>query len=273
MRIISKFKDYYDNATKSFTYEIDPKLIYVRETKIENTIETTELNKQFIERLNLSKDFVDRWENKRAFLNSLRFIVIGFCGKLYHAYQLSEEWRYCTKKYMYNFDDFYNYFKTDGIFVNDYVKYLNSIPKNSAPKNIDLVVETERKKYTNQLDICNSYFTKTSKHKLIKSFDELDKLNGQTISDDMFIHYNSPVLYFSRHHLASIRLEINPNLSLYNFATKVDPFAAFQEISMYLGNNLAKQIDPTVNFTDEMKRDIAGFDNWSFKKQSKNSKI
>lgn len=41
---------------------------------------------------------------------------------------------------------------------------------------------------------------------------------------------------------------------------------------MYVGNNLVKQVDPSENFSDNMKRDIAGFDEWSFKNKSKKSK-
>jgi hypothetical protein len=38
---------------------------------------------------------------------------------------------------------------------------------------------------------------------------------------------------------------------------------------MYLGNNLAKQVDPSVNFSDELKINAAGFDKFSFRNRSK----
>jgi hypothetical protein len=53
------------------------------------------------------------------------------------------------------------------------------------------------------------------------------------------------------------------------FAKAVDPFAAFQELSMYVGGVMARPERPTVEVTDS--RIVAskhGFDEWSFRKMS-----
>lgn len=69
----------------------------------------------------------------------------------------------------------------------------------------------------------------------------------------------------------------NPCLKNYSFAKIMPPTEAFQQLSMYLGNNLAKQVDPLP--LDDKHRIIAhGMDKWSFRnpdppKRKKNNKI
>lgn len=290
MRIISKFKDYYDNVASSFGYDaIDPKLVYVRETKEEKLkyedLEKRQLYWQLLG--SVGKDFStgDKiWEKNykpesNPYLNieiDLKVIPIGFCGKLYFGYKTDIRcFNFLDIKLMYNFDDICNYFKKDGRFVYDLRSKLKT-EGNFALNKIEEVSEKYQiaiEKKINQL-IKESYHTKYSKYStsMSNSIERLENSNGKTISDEMFISSNSPIILAYKKH-GNLIVEINPNLSKYNFASKIDPFTAFQEISMYIGNNLAKQVDPTVNFTDEMKRDIAGFDEWSFKKAGKNSKL
>lgn len=46
----------------------------------------------------------------------------------------------------------------------------------------------------------------------------------------------------------------------------MDPFTAFQEISMFLGGVLKRTEVDTVDIGDEAMRDEKGFDEWSFKR-------
>lgn len=85
----------------------------------------------------------------------------------------------------------------------------------------------------------------------------------ERISDDVFRYFDSPIIL-----IVSNTCEINPRLNQYNFATQVDPFTAFQELSMFIGNNLVKQVDQEPKgINDSLKRDYHGFDKWSFKKR------
>lgn len=59
-----------------------------------------------------------------------------------------------------------------------------------------------------------------------------------------------------------------PCLAGVQFAKRLDPYACFQELSMWVGGVLPRNPNPMVTITDQnIKRDKAGFDEWSFKKK------
>jgi hypothetical protein len=57
----------------------------------------------------------------------------------------------------------------------------------------------------------------------------------------------------------------NPILRELAFARIVDPYSARQAVETYLGNELAKQIDPNEGISDEDRRDMKGFGEPSFR--------
>lgn len=59
----------------------------------------------------------------------------------------------------------------------------------------------------------------------------------------------------------------NPSLRGYAMAARVDPYTAWQEIDMFLGHELARQDDPADAMSDELKRHAKGFDDRSFKRR------
>lgn len=61
----------------------------------------------------------------------------------------------------------------------------------------------------------------------------------------------------------------NHKLHSIGFAKIKDPYLAFQEIDMFLSNEMATQPDPVPVRTEELIRDSKGFDNQSFKKEGK----
>lgn len=61
--------------------------------------------------------------------------------------------------------------------------------------------------------------------------------------------------------------ELNPRLNVWGFQKVFDPYTAYQELDMYLSNQLADQQDPVPQRTQELIRDAHGFDDWSFKKK------
>ena len=67
-------------------------------------------------------------------------------------------------------------------------------------------------------------------------------------------------------------LIVNPTLRSYQFFKVIDPFTAYQELSMFLGNNLVTQKDPNPPISDVDKRDTHGFNEWSFKTHQEESK-
>jgi hypothetical protein len=65
---------------------------------------------------------------------------------------------------------------------------------------------------------------------------------------------------------------VNPLLRKYNFEQVKDPYSAWQEISQFLGSELATQRDPNPPIPDELRAQAKGFDKWSFRKHADDSK-
>lgn len=83
---------------------------------------------------------------------------------------------------------------------------------------------------------------------------------------DIFIELQAPLfqIYYNERALA-----LNGNIRLrdFQFYKIVDAFTAFQEISMYIGNHLARQPEPG-DVPDKYRIAQHGFDpDWSFRKK------
>jgi len=256
MRIISSFYDYYD---KGVAYGIDPKQIYARETKEivyeHNDHGNNEVNNElFLAAKNMPK------------FSDYNCGVIGFCGKIYPWYTISVSSLFGT----FYHKTYYSIIAMQKDILGETFKerVLNflwdgkSIP---GKKGIISDIEKLQNEFTTFLNGKVKHYwhwTKVSP----KHFDK--EYVGKEIGDSLFIKYNSPILlvYGIGFSNCERTIYINPKLYEFTFITQFDPIAAFQEISMYIGNNMAKQADPNDKFTDNEKRDQAGFDNWSFRK-------
>jgi hypothetical protein len=69
-----------------------------------------------------------------------------------------------------------------------------------------------------------------------------------------------------------ITCALNPQLRLERFQEVKGPSEAFQEISMYMGNQLAHENEPPATISDEIMRDEKGFDEWSFRRHKEEDK-
>jgi hypothetical protein len=62
----------------------------------------------------------------------------------------------------------------------------------------------------------------------------------------------------------------NPRLADLNFASVIDPWTAYQELSMFLGSALAEQRDPNENISDADRAAMHGFGHkYAFRKEPK----
>jgi hypothetical protein len=91
--------------------------------------------------------------------------------------------------------------------------------------------------------------------------------SNNVVKDEIFLKEKSPVLA-----AFDSMVYINPNLRKLNFQTVMDPYTAYQELSMFLGNNMAQQVDPIPKMTDELKAHAHGYDKWSFRTHKEDSK-
>lgn len=120
-----------------------------------------------------------------------------------------------------------------------------------------------------------SYFNKKWRHSYLSFYGKFSPLNINRNLKKIF--YSEKVPYFSLEETYYLRsretvLTFVPLLKKYKFYKVYDSCSAFQEISMFFGNNLSKERQgniPTGN--DEVLARSKGFDKWSFRKEGKKS--
>jgi hypothetical protein len=237
MKIISSFKDYYDNCQG---YGFDPKLIYIRKTEHIVISPDSELMKIF--------SGIRKKISLMPYISSpiISRGLVGFCGKLYPFWEYNGIFYYDPNKMQRALIDF-----TSSSDHNDRVDARKALR----------ILNKERRLYT-PWDI--EEFTIEGLTKFLHSL-------NRKIDDTVHIHIKAPSFVIQLQ-LGALTLIVNPNLKEYNFPTQVDPYTAYQEISMYLGNNLAEQMDPLVKISDKLKAESKGFDKWSFRKHKDDNK-
>jgi len=95
------------------------------------------------------------------------------------------------------------------------------------------------------------------------NLDALKKLEQKENKEslEMWDKYHAPIITW-RHDNTHV---VNDSLSQYNFQTVKDSFTAFQDIYTYLGGKASPEKELPV-LSDEIMRDIKGFDKFSFRK-------
>jgi hypothetical protein len=88
-----------------------------------------------------------------------------------------------------------------------------------------------------------------------------ERTRARTVADDAFRFFDAPVMA-----MTDELVVVNPRLSELHFASQVDPFTAWQDLSMFLGNNLVKNVSTPKPVTDDLKAHAHGFDKQSFRK-------
>lgn len=250
MRIISKFKDYYDSC---MYYGMDKDLVYARhvETKngsIKELLETSELRSYESNKTNIYYAFGN----------------IGFCGKFYPYIKFERGLptdRITQIKppnevvFCYNFEqveEYMNSFPYTGNFMGYYRTKLTDKQKRHYPVSSHLPYQ-----YWNDADTLENYFNKYTKQNL-----------------EPFFEHKTPIIIAVNRERGNQDTSLKTNISLkeYQFYRMFDAFKAFQEISMFLGGVMPRTGKETVILSDVMKRDKHGFDNMSFKTYSPGKK-
>jgi hypothetical protein len=228
VRIISNFHDYYDTA---LGYGRDPKLVYHRSTRTESLRSVT-MPRSF------GFSSVTAWSDRPRVEAGLWFLA--FCGKSYPLLVMTREeaevrtiLRHCW-------------------FVDDVEQVLQEFPAALG------IFQGRRRSRLYRP------FTRSRASEL------LSEQLSDTVVHEIHRSLGSPIVLL-RTAGAGYRWSppaeavVDPVLKDLEFVRVVDPFAAFQEISMYLGGVLGMPEQVHRPIPDDAMRDMKGFDEWSFK--------
>ncbi|MBX7258823.1 MAG: hypothetical protein K1Y02_20845 [Candidatus Hydrogenedentes bacterium] len=265
MRIVSDFKDYYDSA---LSFGSDPSLLYVRKQErfeFERSSSIVEERKAHLPRnldevLRVPLQLLTQMPHtiarprRRYVYDDLEIPVtvklIGFCGFLFPALEIDNTVFWSTEEI------------ADGLSR----EYLKAFSLDSEGLMTLLGVNYRWNRYGTSGPLTHGSWAKCVAGIVEKCFDEV------------FIQLGIPI--FRLEYVASNRHQcrdriictLNPHLKQDHFQRVKPPAEAFQEISMYLGNQLATQKDPIPVVSDEIMRDEKGFDEWSFRRHKEESK-
>ena len=235
MYIISKFKDYYDGVVG--TMGIDKTLVYERKT-----IEIKD-NKKMLKEFRGFRN----WNNihKNHFLNigyadtkskkyeNNNFFIVGFCGKLYLG------WKFEYKVKEWNNRKIIEVIKTDIIYG-----------------------------YENAKKYLKTNFWRSNLNDDVEYVMKYDPIN-------MFRELGAPIFIYdsdNRSPRKSDIMIINPILKEWEFYKVMDSFAAFQEISMFIGGVLGIDEKEIIEIEDKYRIAKHGFDKWSFRREPSKKK-
>jgi hypothetical protein len=247
MRIISKFKDYYDSAHGWYS----PEPVFVRDNQ---TFLVSGSTPRLPELAIETKKAISRVRQIYAAMPQNDFasrIVIAFCGKAYPCYLYEE----CGDNVFYSVERIEAFHKQ---VIRNRRSYFETL---AAEK---IIGSLNKDRNTWKWHRWGALLTYHSWKRFLLN-------NNMNIPTSAFLAVKSPIfLIKSVGH--SEHIEINPRLNKLAFASQVDPYTAFQEISMYVGNKLVTQMDPNINRSDDMIRDSKGFSKWSFRKHKDDNK-
>jgi hypothetical protein len=165
--------------------------------------------------------------------SDISYFLIGFCGKLFIGWKLKEK------------------------------EYNSLYP---TPEEDKITISYDRPMIQELLGHTKNEHSLAWKWGAEKWLDALKKVDD-FYNVEIFQELNTPVFLYDRsgEWPESNKLIINPILKDFKFATIIEPFTAFQEISMFLAGALkAGEVD-TVTISDEDRQKAHGYDKWSFR--------
>lgn len=236
MRIISKFKDYYDSVQ---LYGVDIKTTFIRKTS--EPIHTKSLdifsaNFEFPAKNAFGRTsyyYTDRFIE----LIPYDYLLLFFCGQVYPivVYQEGLDTFNIKLKYCYDIESI------DSLMTRHKVeKYFEK------ERYISWFIDLRRKSKIKEL-----FNVPTNKDKVL----------------DLHHKIESPYFIFST---VNSNITVNPVLKDLQFFRIIDAFKAYQEIYMFISGILGGKSPKTIEVSDEIRKSKHGFDKWSFKTMPKN---
>lgn len=241
MRIISKFKDYYDSAAG---YGVDMTVVYERSS---HTLPNWSIDPEQQQNVQQWKDIVaacdaithsDRFRNIHRH-SEHKVVFVGIAGKIYVGlalhYHMNDPKKELWKPIRYNDQ-----------FAQMYVW---------KPENLnDAQLDAKARQYAwgdNEAATLREWFTANESARVVENI-------------DLFTKYNMASFVAVRASNGT-SVEINPQLQGYGFQRMMDGFTAFQEISMFVTGVLAQKEQMTYVPTDKELLYARGHDDKSFK--------
>jgi len=252
MRIVSNFRDYYDSA---LCYGADPNLLYVRTEQVfERDLYSRDVKKYFpgdmddilqpVFSLLAGMPEEISIPARRLCRIQITSKIIGFCGVLYPAMDI------------------------DGVTYYSPQSIIETLPDKLLKD-----VNTKREKLEELINRKDTWSIWGNTNLGSKSWEKMTIDISSRKYDDVFVGLKSPIFRFEKLVGPRLyRLTLNPCLKKDLFQKIKIPTDCFQEISMYVGNQLVSQEDPTANITDDVLRDEKGFNEWSFRKHKDDPK-
>ena len=202
MKIISKYKDYYDSIVN--TVGIDNAIIFERHQSEENEIILDDLYTP------LKIDDSNKTSQNNHETISYHFKLLGYCGSIYPCLQINKSYYHSynnTQEFIYDID----------IIKEIYFKLFN-----------------QKDKYIAYHHNWNNYISQLSNKKLLNLF--LDK---KIIA---FVIYKQGLTNWSSGSKTICCISYNPILKDYHFFKVKDAFTAFNEISIFVAEQLNTEI-------------------------------
>ena len=240
MRIISKFKDYYDSAAG---YGVDTSVIYERTSKPLPSWSREEDRQadvlQYREIAAACRAMVHPDRFRQLYRHAeFKTVFVGVAGKIYVGLILPHG----------TFDEEKQLWQRirDGMYCEMYAWK----PENLTDKQLDQKIENAWPN-TTEVTTVREWFALNENARVVENV-------------DLFTKYNM-VSFVAVQTSAGTSVQINERLQDYGFQRMMDGFTAFQEISMFVTGVLAQQDQMTHVPTDKELLYARGHDDMSFK--------
>lgn len=270
MRIISSFKDFYDNIPGS--YEKDPRdVIFKRESSWDKNV--FHQDKAFV----LFPNYNNKYGTTNYTYTSslIECGYIGFCGRAYPIFYFYTLDKFMTiGSFLKEMKKKSNIFsEKNDTFLWDYLKNNFYISTSSQKKDIIFFSNEGLNRFINEtpgyIEFNPEFHVKIGSPIFMKIPEKVNSCyflrGGNPYSDKvkkLERHYKNSYGY-----VATCSTFVNPNIKFFELTNFINPFEAHQELDMFVNNFFGQKPDPIPERTQELIRDAHGFDKYSFKNQ------
>jgi hypothetical protein len=239
MKIISKFRDYYDSA--GLVYGVDDSVLYKRNKEGYEEVKLLSHHKELL--LKYAKDIPRYCKLPNSNITPM---VIGFCGKLYSAWSFSYTLVNRHYECVFTTAEQFNKF----LLANKLRSCIEEFNKNK--------VKGESNKKDVTAWAIEEWVVKNS---------------GCVVTDDLFLSLKAPIFSCYIHNYWGCKgLKTNTCLKDLGFPYLVDSLSAFNQIAMYLGRLTNPEVLETTTGDEKVLLKKNGFYEKSFKQTAPTKK-